>query len=382
MKPRLAIHTHEFYPKRGGIGTYCREIALGAAESGWDVTVYGPTHAERPANEPPQSYQLRPGRHGSSHGAINLWRSRADLAAAFRDTPAALHLLAEPGPILAYGLLRQSMPKPRVRLTLHGSEVERWAHSRTGVRKIAARSFQQAEQIILPSEAVADRLTAAFPSTGRKTKVVPHALPSLFRRAAKANTEHSVNTGSMRLLSVGRMHPRKGFDQILRALSRLPPSLSAAFQYTVAGARCRPSYERELRNLAGETGCPVTFLLDPDDATLVDCYRTADLFALTSLPHGRSVEGFGLVYLEAAAFGLPSLAYETGGVKEVVRNGETGILVPTGQIDLLASALQSFYQNRVSFQKMGLRAQESALTRNWRDVAEASLEPTGMELPD
>jgi phosphatidylinositol alpha-1,6-mannosyltransferase len=69
-------------------------------------------------------------------------------------------------------------------------------------------------------------------------------------------------------------------------------------------------------------------------------YDRADIFALTSINHGRSVEGFGLVYLEAAAHSLPIVAHKVGGVSEAVRDGVTGLLVTPGRPAELAAAFE------------------------------------------
>jgi phosphatidylinositol alpha-1,6-mannosyltransferase len=62
----------------------------------------------------------------------------------------------------------------------------------------------------------------------------------------------------------------------------------------------------------------VRFLGNLPDAELDRVYAQADVFALTSIDHGHSVEGFGLVYLEASAHGLPVVAHRVGGVAEAV----------------------------------------------------------------
>ncbi len=65
----------------------------------------------------------------------------------------------------------------------------------------------------------------------------------------------------------------------------------------------------------------------PDDE-LSEIYDSADIFAMTSVDYGSSVEGFGLVYLEAAAHRLPVVAHAVGGVAEAIVDEVTGLLVP------------------------------------------------------
>ena len=375
MPDSLKIHTHEFFPKIGGIGRYCHELATGAVKLGWAVTISGPKLAgHSPAKDSP-AYYIRNGAHGPSLGLINIWKSRSQLAEDFRVDPESLHLLAEPGPILACGLLPRSAYPKRLRVVLHGSEIERWSSPMNVAGRIAARSLYLAGSIIVPSEAIAKKVIARFPSTKGHVRVVHHALPEVFKAAAISSLEAQKDNkdGRINLLSVGRIHPRKGFDQVLKALQGLSGKEKSALRYTIAGSRCKSCYEQKLRKLAKQSGCQVHFNLDPSDAELINLYEKANLFALTSVPRRKSVEGFGLVYLEAAAFGIPSIAYRVGGVEAAVRNGETGYLISTQDPNGIAEQLRAIIQNPEALLALGSRARQRALSRDWADVARESL---------
>jgi glycosyltransferase involved in cell wall biosynthesis len=126
--------------------------------------------------------------------------------------------------------------------------------------------------------------------------------------------------GPLRLLSVTRLHPGepKGIDLVLRALARLP---AKSFEYTVVG---EGAAGRALRALADELGLGerVRFAGWLPDAERNRALAGCDVFVLPS-----SGEGFGIVYLEAMAYGKPCLAARVGGAPEVVLDGETGLLV-------------------------------------------------------
>ena len=359
----------------GGIGRYCHELARGALKLGWAVAISGPKLASHPPAKDSPAYHIRNGAHGPSLGPINIWKSRNQLAEEFRTDSESLHLLAEPGPILACGLLPPSSYPKRLRVVLHGSEIERWSSRLSVAGRIAARSVQLAGAIIVPSEAVAKKVTTRFPATKNRTHVVHHALPEVFKSAAihslgaqKYNISERID-----LLSVGRIHPRKGFDQVLQALRGLSTKEKSALSYTIAGSRCKSCYERKLRELAKCSGCRVHFNLDPSDAELVNLYKKANLFILTSMPHGKSVEGFGLVYLEAAAFGLPSIAHRVGGVDAAVLDGETGYLLSNQGPERITEQLRAIIHRPEMLLPLGSRARQRALSRDWTDVASESL---------
>ena len=90
---------------------------------------------------------------------------------------------------------------------------------------------------------------------------------------------------------------------------------------------------------------------------------------MTSVNHGSSVEGFGLVYLEAAAHGLPIVAHDVGGVSEAVDNGRTGLLVPADRPAQLAAAFEQLIHDPGLRQRLGSAGREWAARTSWRSSA-------------
>ena len=139
------------------------------------------------------------------------------------------------------------------------------------------------------------------------------------------------------LLTVARLEPRKGIDAVIRAL----PMLAArhpGLRYAVAG---EGADRARLVGLAREMGVAerVHFLGRVDDSTRAALYAGADLFAMPTRREGASVEGYGLVYLEAAWYGLPALAGRDGGSAEAVLDGETGLVCDGADPAAVAEAL-------------------------------------------
>jgi phosphatidylinositol alpha-1,6-mannosyltransferase len=87
------------------------------------------------------------------------------------------------------------------------------------------------------------------------------------------------------------------------------------------------------------------------------------------MPHGHSVEGFGLVYLEAGAHGLPIVAHAIGGVPEAVVDGETGLLVRPGYTAELTQAFARLLADPALRRRLGEAGRARALGRTWRDSA-------------
>lgn len=139
----------------------------------------------------------------------------------------------------------------------------------------------------------------------------------------------------VRILSVGRLVANKGHDHLIRAFAVTHGNVPTAV-LTIVGTG---SEEAALRALASELGVAdaVTFAGGVTDAERDELYRSADIFALLSTPVGSEVEGFGIVFLEAGAFGLPVVAGRSGGSGAAVDDGVTGYI--TDDVDETAGAL-------------------------------------------
>jgi phosphatidylinositol alpha-1,6-mannosyltransferase len=169
-----------------------------------------------------------------------------------------------------------------------------------------------------------------------------------------------------RLLSVGRLVPRKGVDMVLRALPRLPPEVT----YRVVGSG--PDAPR-LRQLAETEGVAerTRFLGRVDAATLEDEYRGCTLFVLPARRTADGeLEGYGLVYFEAAAWGRPVVAGRSGGEVDAVVDGVTGLLVDGTALDGLVEALGCLLANPGRLRALGAAGRRRVeTTHNWTRAA-------------
>jgi len=104
----------------------------------------------------------------------------------------------------------------------------------------------------------------------------------------------------------------------------------------------------------------VHFLGRVDDETVVDAYRSADVLAF---PSTDKAEAFGLVAVEAQACGLPVVASNLPGVRTVVKQNETGLLVPPKDVDALAAGLRQIMTDKVLRQRLSENAVKWARER-------------------
>lgn len=171
------------------------------------------------------------------------------------------------------------------------------------------------------------------------------------------------------LLTVGRLVPRKGIDTTLRAL---PAVLDAVPDLTYLIVGTGPDRDR-LERLADELGirAHVRFAGYVDADNLPRYYNLADAFVMPSREAPPDVEGFGLVFLEAGACGVPTIGARTGGIPDAIRDGETGLLVPPSSPDALAEALTHLLTSPDLAQRLGEAARRHAVQEaSWDHVAD------------
>ena len=358
--------THEFYPVRGGIAIFSEEIARASATLGHEVEVWAqsaPASAEKAWPFKVRRMPLR-----GSHDLMCQLKLARELVSARRRLRNATVYLPEPGPMLTMMLLQffHAFRPKRLVLTFHGSEILRFAGSPVR-RMLARRLIRHATAVSTLTHFTRDLLISHFPEAADKVQITPGALRSDF---AIVPPKARPPKGKIVILTVGRLHPRKGQLETLRALQVLAPQVRSMIEYWIVGGQSKGSYEGILRDTAARTpDLSVRFLGVMPDEDLSEVYEQADIFAMTSVNHGSSVEGFGLVYLEAAAHGLPIVAHDVGGVSEAVDNGRTGLLVPADRPAQLAAAFEQLIHDPGLRQRLGSAGREWAARTSWRSSA-------------
>lgn len=142
----------------------------------------------------------------------------------------------------------------------------------------------------------------------------------------RARARLGLPSDALVVLGLSRLVPRKGFDVVIEAAARLASRHPALLVAIAGSGRDRPRLEK----LARRRGAPVRFLGRVDDAELPELYGCADLFAMVCRGNrwgGLEQEGFGIVFLEAAAAGVPQVAGRSGGSHEAVDHEATGLVV-------------------------------------------------------
>lgn len=176
------------------------------------------------------------------------------------------------------------------------------------------------------------------------------------------------------LLSVGRLREHKGFQHVLLAMQRVAKEFPDLV-YVIVGSG---PYETALRNEIKNLGLESRVVLVGQQNPPTGFYALADLFVTVTYEVPAEPEGFGMVFIEAARSGVPSIAGNIGGMPEAVRNGKTGFCVPGANPKALADSLRLVLGDDSLRATLGAEAQEFAKDFEPGRIAEKFMAACGL----
>ncbi|HEU4674180.1 MAG TPA: glycosyltransferase [Candidatus Limnocylindrales bacterium] len=216
---------------------------------------------------------------------------------------------------------------------------------------IEERVVAEADRILAECPQDEEDLIRLYNADPTRIEIVPCGFdPEEFAPKSRplARLDLDLDPGERIVLQLGRIVPRKGVDNVIRAIGRLARDQALAVRLLVVGGPDRvPDFERvpelgRLRQIAREEGVEdrVVFVGRRDRDELATYYSAADVFVSTPW-----YEPFGITPLEAMACGTPVVGSNVGGIKFSVRDGETGYLVPPRDPDALAERIGHLYRH-------------------------------------
>lgn len=324
--------------------------------------------------------QMRPALLGDKPGMVRRVLSHIKAArlrrrvlkavlAAARDTGASAICI---GALDALGWLvepvraRTGLP---VILYTHGEEISQQAYNARAEENRRA-ALCTADGVVAVSSFTAQLIAQKYGVGQKAIKWLGNGVDlATFTSRPTGNVRMQLGLGAGPLvLSVGRLVPRKGFDRLLEAWPKVLAAVPEA-QLAIVG---KGPLEAALAARAGEDSMKhsVHMLGHVSGAALPSLYASADLFVMPNrtMPDGDT-EGFGLVFLEAAAAGTPSVGGRAGGVVDAIIDGETGVLVDGEDTSAIAFVVTDLLKDEVKRLRMADAARAHALTQGWDNKA-------------
>jgi len=359
--------TNDYPPKIGGIQVYLWELWRRLPPD--EVVVLTSPYAGAAEWDAQQPYRI--------HRVREPWllphpvmTRRIDALAA--EVGADLVVL---DPAVPLGIVGPSLQRP-YGVVVHGAEVT--VPGRLPVSsRVLGRVLRGAQLVVAAGHYPA---AEAEHAAGRPLPVVevpPGVDVSRFRpldpaERAAARGHFGFAEDDVVVLGLSRLVPRKGFDKLIEAAAiagRTRPELRVVIS---GSGRDQPRLER----LAVERGAPVRFLGRVPEEDKPRLYGSVDVFGMLCRNRwaGLEQEGFGIVFVEAAACGVAQLAGESGGAAEAVADGETGLVVRhPDDTEAVAAALARLVDDPEERRRMGVAARERAVAHFDYDVLAARL---------
>lgn len=353
----IIILTQCFPPQRGGIENVMAALAQGLVDAGMQVTVLA--DGEDPAaSSLPYTVQWfsgpKPWRRWRKKLALhNLLTQHTDLGIITDSWKSAL---------TAGDCLSKQHKKIPLLCLAHGNDVLTQGSLRRQYRIV--QGLSQATRIVAVSEHTA-KLVQGLKLPERRINVIhsPVPEPPDPPSATKQQAEQLFVEGAPRLLTIARIEPRKGHDQVIHSL----PSLVKSFpqlSYVIAGeGPDRSRLEKLCEQLNVQSY--VHFIGPVDDPMKTALLQAAHLFVMPVRydDSHHSIEGFGISYIEAAYQQLPVLGGDSGGVRDAVISGQTGLLCDGNNPLSVSAALQQCLYHMDEMRDMAKVAKQEALRK-------------------
>ena len=252
----------------------------------------------------------------------------------------------------------------------HGEELTAWGY---GVKyRVMKHVLRRADVVIANSEYTKEVLMKMGVSRSSINMINPGVDVDRFRPGLPHSDLRAVlgiGDSSRLLISVGRLSRRKGFDSVIRVLPRLIEE-GIDLHYAIIGIGEDENYLESLaRDLAIERRVHLIGPVSWED--LPRWYNACDIFLMPNRDINGDTEGFGMVFLEAAACGRPTIAGIAGGTGSAVLHGKTGLRVNGDSMQEVQQSIRLLLSDRELATELGTAGQDRARTQfSWSFVAE------------
>jgi len=360
---KILVPTADYPPIEGGIATVTLNAARELSALGHDVTVIAPAFDGMTAFDAGEPYEVVRYR-GYGLGWLRFVPMFMATWPQTRATELILGINIAYGGVIGWmGRLRWGLPYVAFGYAYEFLKFPAWsppaALLRAAYRRarvvVAISGFTR--DALLRFGVTPERIETIFPGAPAARAVQPHEIQQLKQRL-------SLN-GHRVILSAGRMMPRKGHATLVRALPRVLERHPETVLVCAGRGPAQHDVERAVRELSLQDHVRLPGKVSDDD--LAALYAMCDVFALPAGEGARGqVEGFGLVYAEAGAYGKPVVAGRSGGTVDAVRDGETGLLVAPEDPEASAGAILRLLDDAELSRRMGDAGRERVATElNW-----------------
>ncbi|MDA9694008.1 glycosyltransferase family 4 protein [Candidatus Pelagibacter sp.] len=249
---------------------------------------------------------------------------------------------------------------------IHGKEIN---HAKgSSLNKRANKVLNSVEKVIANSEYTKNLAIQIGVEQEKIVVINPGIWPvKELNKTSLTKVESLLKTKSPRLITVSRFDKRKNHEKVLMAVRNLK-QIYPNIVYICIGYG---EEEQNLKDLVNELDLSgqVMFFKEITDDLKNALVAKSNIFVMPSIKYKSSVEGFGIAYIEAAQYGVPSLGGVDGGAADAIQHDKTGLICDGNNLDDIYSSLNSMIENK-KYLHFGKNAKELSSKFDWSNTIE------------
>ncbi len=355
---KICFLTNELSAKDGW-SRYSVSLIEQLQGKGIDCQVLVSERAEQSILPDIEEYKILPA-FGSRIGKIfSLIRNFSKIKSLIEDSD-LIHVLVEPYVLIPF-LLRVNKP---LFVTLHGTYAitpfKKWY-----LKSLYTKAYQRTDKIFCISKFTQQAFLKNIQVDN--TVVINNGID--FNKFQLLKPDEQIKKREKRIISVGALKSRKGYHISIPAIAKVKEKYPD-LKYYIIGSQDNKKYLNQLKDLVVKHNLQdnIVFLENISDQKLANLYYRSDLFLLTPVNVRGAVEGFGLVYLEANATGLPVIGTRNCGAEEAIKHEFSGLLVSQNNIKETSQAILRVLNNPDLAGRLSGNGYEYAQKMDWSKV--------------
>ena len=247
---------------------------------------------------------------------------------------------------------------------IHGKEIN---HPKgTSLNKRAVKVLNNVEKVIANSEYTKNLAIGNGVNQEKIIVINPGVNPvQELNKKTLEKVESLLKVKTPRLITVSRFDKRKNHEKVIMALRNLKQNYPDIVYICIGYG----NEEENLKKLVQELNLSsqVMFFKNISDDLKNSLLAKSDIFVMPSIIHKKSVEGFGIAYVEAAQYGIPSLGGKDGGASDAIDHNKTGLICDGNSLDDIYSSLNSMIENK-KYLELGKYAREFVAKFQWKEI--------------
>ena len=230
------------------------------------------------------------------------------------------------------------------------------------------KAFNNIDQVVANSQFTKNLAVEIGIDENKITVINPGVFPAKnLDNSSMKEAEKLLKNKNPRLITVSRLDKRKNHEKVLMALRNLK-QIYPDIIYICIGYGEEEDNIKELVNEL-DLGTQVMFFKDIGDDLKNALIAKSNIFVMPSIIHKKSVEGFGIAYIEAAQYGVASLGGKDGGASDAIQHDKTGLICDGNKLEDIYSSLNSMIEDK-KYLALGKNAKELSSKFNWSNTIE------------